>query len=159
VVALDFSTVALEKGQKIAERLGIADAVAWVRADIRSWTPTSEAFDLVVIAYLHLPPDDRRVVLQHAVSALAPAGTLLIVGHDRLNLVSGVGGPQDPMVLYGPADLIADLAPIGELAIERAATVERPTATGTALDALVRARRDALPAPGPKQAQQFPPSA
>jgi SAM-dependent methyltransferase len=158
VVAVDFSAVALAKGQRIAERLGVAEAVAWVRADVRTWVPIPEAFDLVVVAYLHLPAADRLVVLEHAVTGLAPGGTLVVVSHDRVNLVSGVGGPQDPSVLYGPEDLIADLAFVGELTVERAATLERPTPAGTALDALVRARRQALPAGRAQQAEGFPAS-
>jgi len=146
VVAVDFSPVVLDKARKLAERLGSgqSDALTWVCADVRIWKSSPDAFDLVVIAYLHLPPAERRVVVQNSASALAPGGTILIVGHDRLNLTSGVGGPQDPVVLYSPSDLVADLAPIGELTIERAATVERTTPAGVALDAMVRAHRERL---------------
>jgi hypothetical protein len=66
---------------------------------------------------------------------------LLLVAHDSRNLEEGIGGPQNPAVLYGPQDV----APCLEgLVIERAETVERPVEkegeTGIALDVLVRAR-------------------
>ena len=143
VTAVDFSGVALEKGRRLAEHQGEkpARAVTWTQADVRTWAPPAADFDLVIISYLHLPAGERRQVLAHAVSGLAPGGLLLVVGHDIANLSGGVGGPQDPSVLYGPGDVVADLAPLVEVAVERAATVERPTPSGTALDVLVTARR------------------
>jgi len=76
--------------------------------------------------------------------ALAPNGTLLVVAHDSANLTGGVGGPQDPAVLYTTDDVLADLAEAGiDVTVERAETVERSVATADrpALDCLVRARR------------------
>jgi hypothetical protein len=104
--------------------------------------PIEGEFDLIAIFYLHLPRDENRQVLQHALAALAPGGTLLYVGHDERNIKEGIGGPQDPAILYGPAE-ISEL--LGELKIERAETVERPVekegVTHKALDILVRAYR------------------
>ena len=59
-------------------------------------------------------------------------------------LAQGVGGPQDPAVLYTAADVTADLAVIDPRAeVEIAERVERPVegAQRPALDALVRARK------------------
>jgi hypothetical protein len=92
--------------------------------------------------YLHLPASARRRVLRAAKSALAPAATLLVVGHDSTNLTEGVGGPQDPAVLFGPEDIVGDLP---GLEIERAERVRRPVATDDggvdAIDTIVRAVR------------------
>jgi SAM-dependent methyltransferase len=145
VTAVDFSSVALAKGEQMAMAQGaaVADRVVWVCADVRSWHPPPGAFDLAVIAYLHLPAPDRRKVLSQSVAGLAPGGVLLVVGHDRSNLEVGVGGPQDPLVLYSPQDLAADLAAVEGIVVERAETVERSTPQGVALDALVRARKAA----------------
>jgi hypothetical protein len=64
------------------------------------------------------------------------------VGHDRLNLTEGWGGPTQPDVLFTPDDVVAE---IGDLRVEKAQrvrrTVEEPGATREAIDALVRARR------------------
>lgn len=143
VTAVDFSSVALAKGQQIALAQGaaVAERIMWVCADVRSWHPPPASFDLAIIAYLHLPPPDRRRVLSQSVAGLAPGGVLLVVGHDASNLEKGVGGPQDPLVLYSPQDLAADLATVEGVVLERAETVERPTPQGVALDALVRARK------------------
>ena len=56
VTAVDFSAVALARGRAGSEE------VEWVEADVRAWAPPVDAFDLVAIVYLHLPPDERRGV-------------------------------------------------------------------------------------------------
>ena len=96
--------------------------------------------------FLHLPATDRRDVLVRAGRALGPGGTLIVLGHDRANLAKGIGGPQDPDVLYGPPDVVDDLRGAGvALALEQADTITRPVegADRPALDCLVRARRTA----------------
>jgi hypothetical protein len=50
----------------------------------------------------------------------------MVVAHDRSNLDHGVGARQDPDVLYGPEDVVADLDPTG-LAVRRVERVRRST--------------------------------
>ena len=88
-------------------------------------TPVA-AFDLVILMYLHLPEGARRRVLRAATRALAPGATLLVVGHDSTDLIEGLGGAQDPAVLFGPEDIVGDLDGID---IGRAERVRRPVAT------------------------------
>ena len=113
-------------------------------ADLTEWDPAGELWDLVLVFYLQLPADERRVVWRKAAGAVAPGGTLLVVGHDSRNLEHGYGGPKDADVLYTPEDVAADIEGSG-LEIERAAPVERPVETPegerVAIDALMRARR------------------
>jgi hypothetical protein len=79
---------------------------------------------------------------RHAVDALRPGGTLLVVGHDLLNLTEGWGGPTRPDVLFTPDDIAAE---VGDLQVEKAERVRRPVEDDgvlhEAIDALVRARR------------------
>ena len=106
---------------------------------MREWLPEPGAFDLVVIMYLQIPVDERRVVHGRAAAAVAPGGTLLVVGHDRENLVSGTGGPQDAGVLLDSEEVAAEL---DGLVIERAERVLRSVeGDRDAIDTLVRARR------------------
>jgi SAM-dependent methyltransferase len=94
VTAVDFSQVALDRGRALATARGVR--VEWQLADLLEWSPGASRFDLVTLFFIHLPPDERRDVYARAAAAVAPGGTLLIVGHDRTNLADGVGGPQDP---------------------------------------------------------------
>ncbi|HTK61739.1 MAG TPA: class I SAM-dependent methyltransferase [Pseudonocardia sp.] len=139
VTAVDFSVVGLEKAQEIARRRGVE--IETVVADVLDFRAPG-AFDLVVLAYLQLPMEQLAHVLQHSAAALSPGGTLLLVAHDRSNLVDGVGGPQDPEVLPTPEEVTAVLP---GLRVERAELIRRPVevdgVTRYAIDTLVRARR------------------
>ncbi|HEY7693416.1 MAG TPA: class I SAM-dependent methyltransferase [Gaiellaceae bacterium] len=137
VTGVDFSDVALEHARRLAEDRGVE--VEWVQADVREWAPAAAAFDLVAILYLQIPVGERRVVHGRAAAAVAPGGTLLVVGHDRENLRSGTGGPKDVNVLLDADEVAGEL---GGLAIERAERVLRPVeGERDAIDTLVRARR------------------
>lgn len=119
VTAVDFSRVALEKGRKVA---GDTD-IEWVCADATTWRP-DEPVDLVVVAYLHLPADQRRAAVRGAVGSLAPGGTFFLVGHDSTNIAEGTGGPQDPSVLSTADDVLADLGGL-DVDVVRAERVAR----------------------------------
>ena len=140
VTAVDFSSVALAMARDLAARSGVN--VEWIEADVVTWTPPARAYDLVTVLYLQLPALDRRAALRHAVSAVRPGGTLLVVGHDLLNLTAGWGGPSQPDVLFTPDDIASEIA---GLQMEKAERVRRPVEDGgvvhEAIDALVRARR------------------
>ena len=136
VTGVDYSAVAIERAA------AAAPSVTWVCDDVVTWTPAADAFDLVLVVYLHLPAAGRDTVLDHAVAALAPGGHLLLVAHDLANLTDGVGGPQDASVLPTAADVVARL---GALDVLRAGTVERPVegSPHPAVDTLVHAVRPA----------------
>jgi SAM-dependent methyltransferase len=144
VTAVDFSRVGLAKGRGLSTARGVAEsAIDWVVADLRDYQPAAQAYDLVLIAYLHCDPDVRTAVLAGAVTALAPGGTLFIVGHDLANLTEGTGGPQSPEVLYTAEALRAGLP---GLTVLRAEAVRRTVRTAdgdaTAIDTLLCGVRD-----------------
>jgi SAM-dependent methyltransferase len=141
---VDFSTSGIEKAARLAEANNVA--VEWICADVTTWQPV-DPFELVIVFYLQLPEEQRRAALGSAARALALGGTLLVVAHDLTNLTDGIGGPQDPAVLYTPDDVRGDLVAAGVdgVVIDRAERIDRPveTDTGTvmAIDCLVRAHR------------------
>lgn len=141
VTAVDFSAVGLAKAAKLAEMRGVT-GLRWVEADLRGYRPGQAAYDLVLIAYVHLPPDEFGPLLQTSASALAPGGTLLVVGHDADNIAHGHGGPQDPRILHRVQDVVAALP---GLTIRRAEQARRPVQSGegdqVAIDTVVRAQR------------------
>ena len=140
VTAVDFSLVGLDKARRLADARGVA--VDWVLADLLDYQPEEGAYQLVLVAYLQIRPDERAAVLLKACTALAPGGEVLVVGHDLTNLNDGVGGPQDPALLYTPAAIAAELP---GLSMVRAERVHRPVEVDgqvhDAIDTLVRASR------------------
>ena len=139
---VDFSDVALAKAARLADSRGVE--VEWVLADVLDHRPEPRAFDLVAVLYLQLPHDELARALRSAAEAVAPGGTLLVLGHDATNLTEGYGGPRDASVLFTPEDVVRTL---DDLAIGRAEKVRRIVpldgSEATAIDAFVRARRPA----------------
>jgi SAM-dependent methyltransferase len=158
VVAVDFSRVALDKGRALEQRQQASrpgsPPVDWVVADALTFEPPT-GLDLVLLAYLQLPADQRRTAVRRAFGCLGVGGTFLLVAHDSSNLTEGTGGPQDPEVLFTAEEALGDLD--GErfevVRAERVARVVGPddehaghggTADGrrtTAYDCLVRVVR------------------
>ena len=142
VTGVDFSAVGLGRAAELARQRGVG--VEWVQADLLSYTPAAGGSDLVLIAYIQLPPADLAHLVRAAATAVAPGGTLLAVGHDSDNLTRGWGGPQYPDVLWTAQAVAAGL---DGLTVHRAEQVERhvPTDGGerVAIDTLVRAERPA----------------
>ncbi|MEV4531293.1 FAD-dependent oxidoreductase [Streptosporangium sp. NPDC049304] len=81
VTATDISGVALERAARHAASADVTDLVDWQRHDLGVSFPEG-VFDLVSAHFLHSPGDmPREKILRTAASAVAPGGTLLIVGH------------------------------------------------------------------------------
>jgi SAM-dependent methyltransferase len=147
VTAVDFSQVAIELGRARAAAEGVE--VDWRLADLLEWTPEARAYDLATLFFIHLPREERRAVYARAADAVAIGGTLLVVAHDRTNLASGAGGPQNPDVLVSPVEIVAELA---GFRIERAETMRRGSPGGRGpIDAIVRAVRVADREAGPER--------
>jgi SAM-dependent methyltransferase len=140
VTAVDLSAVARGQAVALAAELGV-DA-EFVAADLTTWEPPAGAFDLVLLAYLQLIPEQRAMVHATAVRALAPGGVVFLIAHHLDNLELGMGGPQSPQVLFTEEHLAADFV---DLDIERLGQVGRPVehdgVEGEAIDVLMIARR------------------
>ncbi|MGH3899541.1 MAG: class I SAM-dependent methyltransferase [Pseudonocardiaceae bacterium] len=136
MTAVDFSPVAVARGRKIAERHGTR--VEWVVADVLDYNPPAP-FDLAMILYLHIHRDEFVSVLAKTAAALAPGGTLFVLGWDRQNFTDGIGGPRPPEVLYSIDDMVGALK---GLRIVRAEQVLQAGSSG-AVDTLLTARRPA----------------
>ena len=142
-VGVDFSATAIDRARRLAAQADVDQRITFVVGDVVEGDLPAGEFDAVVVAYLHLPATDRARVFRAAAEHVAPGGVLLVVGHDTSNLTDGVGGPQDPSVLYTAEKIVADIGP--ELVIEKAQRVHRhvvtPEGERTAIDALVVATR------------------
>jgi SAM-dependent methyltransferase len=147
VTAVDFARTALERGARHAAALGddVAARVDWVHADLRTWTPPEASFDLVSAQYMHLPPDPRRALFARLAAAVAPGGTLLVVGHDISDLAAGAHRPDMPEMFF-TADEVAGSLDAGRWEVDVAEARPRPGHVHegqgiTVHDAVLRARR------------------
>jgi SAM-dependent methyltransferase len=147
VTAVDLSVVALERAAAHAAGLGagVAGRIRWLHQDITSWDPRPARYDLVSAQYLHLPAAPRRALFGLLGTAVAPAGTLLIVGHHPSDLQTTIPRPPMPELFFTGDDIADSLDP-GDWDIITNASPAR-TATDpeghavTIHDAVLRARR------------------
>lgn len=135
VTGVDFSSVAIEKAERIADRAGVT--VEYLVADLTDWQPDRH-FDLIIEFYLQVPAEQRSLIHRRLAQALAPGGRFIVVAHHPDNLTEGVGGPQYPDVLYRAEEVEQDVS--GFLVTERCERIERSTELGAAIDSIYRGR-------------------
>ncbi|WP_455361080.1 class I SAM-dependent methyltransferase [Streptomyces sp. SYSU K21746] len=151
VTAVDIAATALERARDHAETLGAAltSRIDWVQADLTGWAPPEEHFDLVSTHYVH-PAASREALFRRLAAAVAPGGTLLVVGHhpadrhtaDRHTAVSHASAPE---VHFTAEDVAADLDPDRwDIAVAEARSRSATGPDGheiTLRDAVLRARK------------------
>ncbi len=92
VTGVDASSVGLEMAAEQATREGVQ--LHTVEADLVDYVPEPASFDLVVVANIHLVPEQREDFFDRAAAAVAPGGHLFIVGHH----VQALGKSGPPVV-------------------------------------------------------------
>ena len=149
VTAVDFATTALERAARRAAAAGddVAGRIRWVQADVRRWDPGTAVCDLVSAQFMHLPPEPRRQLLARLATAVAPGGTLLVVGHDFSDVAAGAHRPPEPERFFTADEVAAGLDPeVWEVLVAEARSRPAMPHEGehehlTVHDAVVRARR------------------
>jgi SAM-dependent methyltransferase len=142
VTGVDWSGRAIELAGQAAEASRL-DA-QFVVADITNWQP-ARLFDLVYCTYALPGGEGSRRVLETAVKALAPDGTLLIVEWDKsMSQVWGFSedellSPQEIVVLL--SDVIVESAEVRRLAGIFSSDDRRAHEDTSANVAFVRARK------------------
>ncbi|GAB3038563.1 methyltransferase [Nocardioides flavus (ex Wang et al. 2016)] len=90
VTAVDFADAALARVAEHAAEAGVGERVETRRLDVRSFDPAGETWDLVTSHFFHLPGGGMPDVVRRLASAVAPGGTLLVVGHAPEDVHSGL---------------------------------------------------------------------
>ena len=140
VTALDFSAAALAHGRSMAEAAGteIAERIQWLEADLSSFTPEPERYDLVLCLYVHVAGSVEEMVTRMA-SGVAPGGSLFLVGHRPVDPSTGKPTAAASQVQVSVEAAVGALdSKLWDLAVAE----ERPrSVAGTGVDAVIRARR------------------
>lgn len=111
VTGVDISTVALARAAEHEQqqpRNPGTPPVRWEYHDFTQWQPPAQSFDLVTAQYMHLPTAQREPLFLNLAQAVAPGGTLLIVGHHPSDMQSAAARPSLPD-LYFTAEDIANM--------------------------------------------------
>jgi SAM-dependent methyltransferase len=96
VTGVDLSRVGLEQARAAAVARGLD--LELHLADLASYPLEADAFDLVLLANIHLPHPALRELHDRAARSLRHGGHLLVIGHHLDNL--GRTGPLDPERLF-----------------------------------------------------------
>jgi thioredoxin reductase/SAM-dependent methyltransferase len=113
VTALDISTVALGRAAAHAEQAGpeVADRIRWTHADLRDTPLAPQAYDLVSSQFMHPPGEAREELFGRLAAAVAPGGTLLIVGHHPSDLRTSAHRMHFPDLMFTAGQAAAALDP------------------------------------------------
>ena len=109
VTGTDVSQVALDLAAGRAADAGIQDRITWQQADLLTWQPPEQSFDLVSAQFLHLPADALADVHRRLAAAVRPGGTLLVVLHHVSDLDTTVERWDEPSMFPAPEEVAADL--------------------------------------------------
>ena len=133
VTGVDISQNALDKAAERASSAGVR--IEWEQHDLSEWMPQPSSFDLVTSHFMHLPALLRTPLFAALAAAVAPGGTLLIVGHD----ISGAH-QHHAELMFTIDDVLADIAGTA-LRVEVAESRPR---TGVAADGTVTEMADVV---------------
>ncbi|HEX6149247.1 class I SAM-dependent methyltransferase [Nocardioides sp.] len=144
VTGVDISSAALHQAEQEAEAAGLGDHVTWQRVDLDQGLPVG-TWDLVTAAYLQAPVAlSRDAVLRAAADAVAPGGTMVVIGH--ATPPTWATDPPEHMRGMPDADEVLRTLDLSDWTVERAELVTFEStspdgAVGTRSDSLVRVRR------------------
>ena len=134
VTAFDVSQVALDKAARHAVEADVADRITWERVDLSTWAGRPAAFDLVSAQFMYLDQPGLATLYRQLGEAVAPGGTLLLVGHHPVD--ERHGGHDFPDVRWTPEEAVTWLDPRDWSSIDLA-TVARLGHPGSSHEGIV----------------------
>jgi SAM-dependent methyltransferase len=107
VVAVDQSSVGLEKAHRLAEDAGVE--IETVVADLAEYPIEPGHWDAIISIFCHLPIDLRRQVHAGAVDGLVAGGLFILEAYTPRQLELKTGGPPVVELMMSLDDLKAEL--------------------------------------------------
>lgn len=142
VTTIDASPVGVEKARRLAAARDVEIDIQV--ADLREWAAPVAAYDLVVLAFLHVGPDDRATIHRKIAETLKPGGLLLLEGFTPDHLGYGRGGPKNTRMMFTEDRLRDDFSGLLEIEHMETLKTELPASErhgGPAAVMRLRARR------------------
>lgn len=107
VDAFDISPVAREKALRFAEEKGVA--LSYSLQDARNFKCPKDYYDVAVILFMPLPPEDRPGFHHKLVDCLKPnGGNLYLLAFTQEEQNMAPGGLSDTSLFYNPQELAKD---------------------------------------------------
>jgi SAM-dependent methyltransferase len=118
VTSVDMSSAGCDKARALAASAEVSLNV--VCADLLSWTWPINAFDAVVVIFLHVPANSRQLLFERVARAVAPGGIVVLELFEPLHISyrarnPNVGGPGDPSMLVSLPELRTAFAEFDEI--------------------------------------------
>ena len=120
VVAVDGSSVGLEKARRLAAERGVK--IQTVVADLADFEIEARAWEGIISIFCHLPSLTRRRVHRQVVGGLVPGGVFILEAYTPKQPGYGTGGPSTADLLLSLDDLLEEtggLEPLIAREIER----------------------------------------
>jgi 2-polyprenyl-3-methyl-5-hydroxy-6-metoxy-1,4-benzoquinol methylase len=138
VTGVDISKVALARAAEHARERSVT--VEWLHTDLTEVAPTMK-FDLVTAHFFHLQERGQIELLHRRLaSAVAPGGTLLIVGHSPIDMHTVETRPKSPHMYY-TAQQVEDVLEPGDWTVVVAEARPRTIKGISMHDEVLRAQR------------------
>ena len=91
VIAIDSSSVGLEKASKLAKENKVA--IETVCADLAHYQLDKSGYEGIVSIFCHIPPEARKLLYAQLGDAIKPGGVLLLEAYTADQIGKGTGGP------------------------------------------------------------------
>ena len=125
VLAIDQSTVGLEKAERLAKERGLTLRTQAV--DLNDFHAEPNSIDVITSTFAHVPQDLRAKVHAGVQAWLKPGGVFILEAYAPEQLERDTGGPKDPSLL---APLETILQELKGLTIEHQASIVRNVTEG-----------------------------
>lgn len=116
VLAFDASTVARDRALELAAEKQVS--FRYLTAELESFDPGPERFDLIAMIFIHMLPEQRPIVHRRLTNWLVPGGYLLVEAFAKAQLHYKSGGPPIEAALFSPEILQADFSGLNLLELE-----------------------------------------
>ena len=115
VVAIDQSETGMGKTIALAEKAGVK--LQFHLLDVQQLDLQENAYDAIGMIFLHLPPEERKILHENLYRFLKPGGTLIMEAFDKEQLKYGTGGPKNGGMLYTKQMLKSDFSNFSKVKI------------------------------------------